>query len=90
MESDWRVDIDALSFQPAGHRGNCVVHRRAFRSLLGFEPAPNDCRFYFIAQQAAFLAAAATKIARAGITSDSHFHLNSRDIRHALRGIDPA
>jgi len=30
----WRDDIDALAFQPADHRGICMVHRRAFRTLL--------------------------------------------------------
>src|SRR6476469_144498 len=31
----WRREIDSLSFMPAGHQGECVVHRRAFRVLLG-------------------------------------------------------
>jgi len=37
MSSDprWRDDIDALQFEPAGHGGLCLVHRLAFRRLLG-------------------------------------------------------
>ena len=36
----WRDDIDALEFQPTAHRGLCVVHRRAFRTLLRTTPSP--------------------------------------------------
>jgi hypothetical protein len=47
MESGWRSDIDSLSFQPQGHGGYCIVHRRAFQTLLGFNPSPADCESCF-------------------------------------------
>lgn len=81
----WRDDIDSLAFQPDEHNGLCVIHRRAFRALLGFLPEPNDCCAYFENQQDIFQRAAAAKIARAVVLSENSFHLNSRDIRLALR-----
>src|SRR4030088_2797437 len=39
----WRDDIDALAFQPADHAGLCMVHRRAFRTLLRTVPSPQGC-----------------------------------------------
>src|SRR5262249_43117554 len=39
----WRSDIDALAFRLDQHSASCMVHRRAFRTLLGFDPAPADC-----------------------------------------------
>jgi hypothetical protein len=43
----WRPDIEALVFEPDDHQGLCMVHRRAFRTLLRFTPAPRDCETYF-------------------------------------------
>ena len=37
-ETKWRHDIDALAFRPEGHRGTCVVHRLAFRTLMRLVP----------------------------------------------------
>ncbi|MET0378029.1 MAG: DUF1488 family protein, partial [Spongiibacteraceae bacterium] len=79
----WRDDVDSLAFRPDGHEGWCVIHRRAFRAILGFEPAPNDCLNYFEKTRTAFHQAARAKIRRAEITPASNFHLNSRDM---LRG----
>jgi hypothetical protein len=42
----WRDDIGALEFQPAAHRGLCMVHRRAFRTLLRMTPSPQCVDFY--------------------------------------------
>lgn len=88
----WCADIDALSFQPDGHEGCCVVHRRAFGTLLGFAPSPADCERYFDTNQSAFQRAAAAKITRAHLARASHFHLNSRDIARAraIKGWCPA
>ena len=79
-ESFWRTDLNALSFQPPGHIGECLVHRGALRTLLGFEPTPADCERWFAAHCAALYRAAAAKIARAGLPSHARFHLTSRDI----------
>src|SRR4051794_16787288 len=80
----WRSDIDALSFQPPGHEGRCMVHRLAFRSLIGSEPTPGRCLDYFAEHREGFLGAAAAKIALRGIETASNFHLTSRDIRRVL------
>jgi hypothetical protein len=80
MASAWRSDLDSLSFRPEGHEGQCVVHRRAFQTLLGFEPTPDDCATCFLQRQDAFQRAAAAKISRAALACDSNFHLTSRDI----------
>lgn len=79
----WREDIDSLAFHVEGHRGLCVIHRRAFRVLLGFLPERQDCCAYFEAQRYAFERAAIDKIAGAGVLPDGNFHLNSRDITKA-------
>jgi hypothetical protein len=76
----WRADIDSLAFEPSHHEGQCVVHRRAFRTLLGIEATPQACIDYFHAHHAVFEAAAADKIAQRDLPQDANFHLNSRDI----------
>ena len=83
MSGTWRSDLDSLSFQPRGHAGQCLVHRRAFRTILGFNPTPADCDTCFLQQRPAFEAAAAAKIARAVLAADANFHLTSRDILRA-------
>jgi hypothetical protein len=83
MDSNWRSDIDSLSFQPRGHAGQCVVHRRAFATILGFEPTPDDCTACFQQRVSAFEAAASAKISRAALAADANFHLTSRDILRA-------
>ena len=83
MDSNWRSDIDSLSFQPRGHAGHCVVHRRAFATILGFDPTPVDCTACFQQRVSAFEAAAAAKISRAALAADANFHLTSRDIVRA-------
>jgi hypothetical protein len=80
----WRVDVDALAFLPEGHGGLCMVHRRAFRTLLKREPKPADCESFFGAHRAAFEAAAQAKILRAPVGAGANFHLNSRDLRREL------
>lgn len=75
----WREDIDALQFWAGGGRV-CMMHRLAFRSLLGRVPQRNDCLAYFAAHDGVFRAAAALKIARQGIAPAHNFHLTSRDI----------
>lgn len=77
--AEWRPDIDALQF--AAVPGNaCMVHRLAFRRLLGRSPCPADCIAYFTAHTPAFCAAVAAKMTRDGLTPGRSFHLNSRDI----------
>jgi hypothetical protein len=80
MTGIWRSDIDSLSFQPRGHAGRCVVHRRAFATILGFDPTPDDCLACFQQRSVAFQAAAAAKISGAALAADANFHLTSRDI----------
>jgi hypothetical protein len=80
----WRTDIDALSFAIDAHTASCMVHRRAFRTLLRFEPAPADCLRYFAEHEDAFRSAAAAKIARNAIQAGTNLHLTSRDIARKL------
>jgi hypothetical protein len=77
--AEWRADIDALQFTLAGGRA-CMVHRLAFRRLLGRTPQRDDCMAYFAARASTFRIAAASKIARCGIAVGRNFHLTSRDI----------
>jgi hypothetical protein len=83
----WRSDIDSLSFQPDGHAGSCLVHRRAFRTILEFDPTPDDCAACYAQRRDAFQRAAAAKISRSALASDANFHLTSRDV---IRAITPA
>lgn len=82
--AEWRADVDALAFRPAGHAGLCMVHRLAFRVLVGPSAAPEDCLALFAGQRAAFETAAMAKIARRTLAPEANFHLDSRDIRAAL------
>jgi hypothetical protein len=60
------------------------VHRGAFRTLLGFEPAPSDCLAFFRDHEGAFEAAAGLKIARECLPAGRNLHLTSRDIARKL------
>lgn len=80
----WNEQLDSLAFFPSTHRGQCVMHRRAFRVLLGQDATPQQCLDYFRAQRTAFERAAQIKIARTGLADDARFHINSRDVRAAL------
>jgi hypothetical protein len=81
----WRHDIDALAFGPDGHHGLCMVHRRAFRTLLRFYPEPRDCEEFFRANEDAFRAAASAKILRRDVARGVNFHLTSRDVTREMR-----
>ena len=83
MPSTWRSDLDSLSFRPRGHAGQCLIHRRAFRTILGFNPTPADCAACFLQRRPAFEAAAAAKIVRATLGANANFHLASRDVLRA-------
>ena len=80
----WRDDQTSVQFVPEGHRGYCVIHRLAFRTLLGFAPTQTDCLLYFDSQPDVFHKAAHEKIARRALPESGNFHLNSRDIRRIL------
>ena len=88
-EAAWREDLQAVQFQPAGHRGHCVVHRLAFRTLVGRLPTLADCLAFFAAHEEAFRRAAAEKRQRRSLSEDANFHLNSRDIRRHLGLLPP-
>ena len=79
----WRADINSLEFHPSGHAGVCLVHQRAFGTLLGFAPSPVDCAEYFEQNRSAFERASADKIMRESLSCGSNFHLTSRDVRRA-------
>ena len=81
----WRNDIDALAFQPGDHIGLCMVHRRAFRTLLRATPTPRECVEFFNTHQEAFHAAARAKLLRTRPTSTANFHLTSRDVIRQLK-----
>ena len=80
----WRDDIDALAFQPEGHRGTCVIHRLAFRTLMRLVPTPDACIAYFTTHEGAFRASAQAKISRRRLQPGANFHLTSRDLARAL------
>jgi hypothetical protein len=81
----WRDDIDALAFQPTEHGGLCMVHRRAFRTLLRATPSPQQCIEFFNAHQEAFQAAARARLQRVNVAGTANFHLTSRDITRQLK-----
>jgi hypothetical protein len=81
----WRSNIDALAFHPDGRQVQCTVHRRAFKTLLRFDPTPADCGAFFCTNKAAFEAAARAKILQKSIADGLNFHLTSRDIARQLR-----
>ena len=81
----WRDDIDALAFQPADHVGHCMVHRRAFRTLLRATPTPRECIEFFNTHQEAFVAAAREKLLRTTPPSTANIHLTSRDVIRQLK-----
>jgi len=83
--SIWRHDIDALAFPPDDHHGLCMVHRRAFRTLLRIDPKPSDCEAFFRANVSAFRAAASAKIVRGEVADGANFHLTSRDIAREMK-----
>jgi hypothetical protein len=85
----WRGDIDSLAFPVREHGGICVVHRRAFRTLLRAEPGPDDCMAYFSAFDDVFRAAAAVKIAQKQVPPGRNLHLTSRDIARKLIEMRP-
>ena len=80
----WRSDIDALVFTVEAHSALCAVHRRAFRTLLRYDPEPKDCLRYFADAEPAFTAAAKAKIAERNIPTGVNFHLTSRDVARKL------
>jgi hypothetical protein len=81
----WRDDIDALAFQPGENSGLCMVHRRAFRTLLRATPSPQQCVEFFNAHQEAFQAAARAKLQRVSPSATANFHLTSRDVIRQLK-----
>jgi len=80
---EWQADIDSLAFRPEGHVGLCVIHRRAFGTLIGHSASPPECIDYFNTHRARFQQAASAKITRASLHPDENFHLTSRDIARA-------
>ena len=81
----WRDEIDALAFELADHQGVCMVHRRAFRTLLRTTPSPQQCVDFFNTHQDAFQAAARAKVLRASVANTANFHLTSRDVTRQLK-----
>lgn len=84
----WRSDLDALSFAVFSdrhdHGAACFIHRRAFRALIGSDPAGTECLAYYETHISAFQSAAWAKIDRLSIPYGRSLNLNSRDIRRAL------
>jgi len=80
----WRLEIDALVFSIKEHGVFCAVHRRAFRTLLGSDPTPENCLNYFEGIEDAFRAAASSKIAQKGLPAGRNLHLTSRDVARKL------
>jgi len=83
-EARWRTDIESLVFPIRDQAATCVVHRGAFRTLLGAEPTPQACLTYFEEFEDAFRAAASLKIMRKCIPVGTNLHLTSRDVTREL------
>jgi hypothetical protein len=84
-EPIWRSDIDSLAFHLSGHKGICVIHRRAFRTLLGCTPSPQQSIDFYLLHRDSFEAAARAKLATRSIHESENFHLTSRDVRRRLK-----
>ncbi|MFH0295734.1 hypothetical protein AAFX91_00635 [Bradyrhizobium sp. 31Argb] len=84
-EPIWRSDIDSSAFRPTGHMGICVMHRRAFRTLLGYTPSPRQCIDFYLIHRDSFEAAAHAKLIARSIRETENFHLTSRDIRRRIK-----
>jgi len=82
--SEWRSDVDALTFEVGSHTGRCFVQRGAFGTLLGHDPVPAECAQYFEEHRAVFERAAQEKLLRAKIAAGANYHLTSRDIAREL------
>jgi len=82
--SAWRADIDSLAFRPQNHDGLCMVHRRAFGTLLQRAASPDDCTDFFRRHAAAFQAAARAKIVRTLPGHGANLHLTSRDVARQI------
>lgn len=82
----WRDDLDALQFRAGDAGANCVIHRLAFRRLVGFDPEAGQCLAFFDEHAAAFRAAATAKARRENLSPGRNFHLTSRDVRSHLDG----
>jgi hypothetical protein len=80
----WRDDIEALSFRPAGGDVFCMVHRLAFRTLMGRPSSKDECLAWFESHREAFEVAAQAKLAQGTV---GNFHLTSRDITGQVRAI---
>lgn len=81
----WRDDLDALQF-PAGNGGAlCMIHRLAFRKLIGHDPREQDCLDWYDVNAAVFHAAAIAKMARLELSEDRNLHIDSRDISAQMR-----
>jgi hypothetical protein len=85
----WRSDINALIFPIEENTAICAVHYGAFRTLLGFDPTPNDCLAYFGDREEAFRQAASVKAARNAIPPGTNLHLTSRDVARKLLELKP-
>jgi hypothetical protein len=89
MSVTWRSDVNALSFQPQGHAGQCLIHRRAFQTILGLgsPPTPEQCLASYGELHEVCELAAAAKIRRAALTCEANFHLTSRDVLRTYRTV---
>lgn len=83
LDVAWRPDLDALQF-PAGNGSTCVVHRLAFKVLLGKVPEASECLDYVRANPAPFAAAARRRLNEESGIGRRSFHLNSRHIRRSI------
>ncbi|MFS8121472.1 hypothetical protein QD336_03525 [Rhizobium sp. BR 250] len=84
--AEWSEELDALRFAVPGHDAPCAVHRLAFKAILGATPGREAALACFHDHEAAFTAAALSKIKRSNLPAGRSLHLNSRDIRRAIAG----
>jgi hypothetical protein len=76
----WRDDLDALQFAAGDGGALCMIHRLAFRRLIGTIPDREACLAWFAAHADVFAAAALDKMTRLDLLRDRNLHIDSRDV----------
>lgn len=83
-KAEWRDDLDALQFAAGTGGALCMIHRLAFRSLIGREPQKQDCIEWYDHNAAVFQAAAIDKMTRLNLPKDRNLHIDSRDVSRRM------
>ena len=83
-KAEWRDDLDALQFAAGDGGASCMIHRLAFRRLIGREPDKQLCLDWYNDKVAVFQAAAIDKMTRLNLPKDRNLHIDSRDVSRQM------